>query len=61
MRGISVLPVLRHANIVQRATTTTLIVLVAMRVMLEVTATQWHNRQGPRPATIAPLDDIPKQ
>ena len=61
VRGISVLPVLQHAMFVQRATTTTLFVLVAMRVMLERTATQRHNRQRPRPATIVPLDDIPKQ
>ena len=61
MRGISVLPVLRHATIVQQAITTTLIVLVALLVVLERTATQQRNRQRPRPATIVPLDDTPKQ
>jgi hypothetical protein len=60
IRGISVLPVIQHATIVQQATTTTLIILVVMHAMLESTATQQHSRQKPRPAKIVPLDDIRK-
>ena len=60
-RVISVLPVLQPARVVQQATSTTVIILVALLVVLESLAMHQHNRLQLWPAKIVQPGDIPKQ